>query len=443
MSRIAVVVQAARTARVTWKPARQSIEASDIGKNYEWIENPPGMRPKDFFIELLKHCATLDAEWIVRLEDDCLVNRHLIHNVTHWEALAEPDFGVGWLFVPKGHSRTADSAPTQHDRMHRNHKSLRAHRGVLHGSIGVVIRRTDIPWIIEAVTAWNKRNGDPAGFDISLSDAIDQRPGKTLYLHQPPLVEHQFGPSSLGHLEAERVSTGGKFSEDFRRLAPACAPTDSFQSPRRAFLLCAGSQMRWTLPHPKQLHVAQGERLLARAIRQVREMGYEPAVVTARADLSQEAKQRGALVLDPNMSECVTRTFLATHPLWSEETLVLVGDGYFQDGDLARLVAASATGPRCLGRADEIYGFAFGGRDNERMYRALQRVTWDALCNTARLPPPIQTRGKLFQLHRVLAGWEIDPPPGFLANGGWPTKSDVWLEAHRETRDYDTPPMPR
>jgi len=39
---------------------------------------------------------------IIRVEDDVIVNRHLVHNVVTWPALAESDFVMGTLFTLDG-----------------------------------------------------------------------------------------------------------------------------------------------------------------------------------------------------------------------------------------------------------------------------------------------------------------------------------------------------
>lgn len=39
------------------------------------------------------------AKFVLRLEDDIVVGRHLVHNVVSWPALELPDFGVGLLYL--------------------------------------------------------------------------------------------------------------------------------------------------------------------------------------------------------------------------------------------------------------------------------------------------------------------------------------------------------
>jgi hypothetical protein len=89
----------------------ESIEGSDIGANYSIFEDPndwtfPADYPKlqAWWAEAMRSAAeaaiALGCELMLRLEDDILVNDHIIHNVERWDAVNEQKFGLGTLFYP-------------------------------------------------------------------------------------------------------------------------------------------------------------------------------------------------------------------------------------------------------------------------------------------------------------------------------------------------------
>lgn len=121
--------------------------------------------------------------WLLRLEDDIIVNRHIFANLSHWGAVNEPDFGAGWLW----HSRLLQL---------RRDNCRRTADGFTYrdtpatvGSLGVLIRidlLTDA--FIEDVTSIGMSEAKGAQ-DKAISMALHKR-GKYVYLHEPPLVEH-------------------------------------------------------------------------------------------------------------------------------------------------------------------------------------------------------------------------------------------------------------
>ena len=88
-----------------------SIERSDIGKRFIVVADKKQRRFPDDYSDLQ---AWWDASWremvavakvrkcthILRLEDDILVNQHILHNVCKWRAVQSNKFGIGTLFVP-------------------------------------------------------------------------------------------------------------------------------------------------------------------------------------------------------------------------------------------------------------------------------------------------------------------------------------------------------
>ncbi len=78
----------------------KSLDASDAAGIYT-VEVQGKVDPITFYIETLARMC-LEAEWILRFEDDTLVNRHILHNVGAWNVpYSEPDFGIGYLSVPQ------------------------------------------------------------------------------------------------------------------------------------------------------------------------------------------------------------------------------------------------------------------------------------------------------------------------------------------------------
>jgi len=90
----------------------QSIRESDVGEDFEVCVNVPHetwsrtlrdqyMDPwwKDTLLRKSKESTAGGKRgYVLRFEDDVIVNRHILHNVKTWPALDEPKFGVGDLF---------------------------------------------------------------------------------------------------------------------------------------------------------------------------------------------------------------------------------------------------------------------------------------------------------------------------------------------------------
>lgn len=93
------------------QPTLDSIEASDIGTRYHVCEDPqPRVTLEDYVslqqwwmdasLEMADRAERAGYSWILRLEDDILVNEHILHNATSWAAPRDPRFGYGTFFTP-------------------------------------------------------------------------------------------------------------------------------------------------------------------------------------------------------------------------------------------------------------------------------------------------------------------------------------------------------
>jgi hypothetical protein len=78
-----------------------SLNQSDAKGEYAVHRQRRENDKKQFFVDTMRMlCSRKDIDWILRLEDDTLVNKHLIHNVCTWPVPhAEYKFGVGFLSV--------------------------------------------------------------------------------------------------------------------------------------------------------------------------------------------------------------------------------------------------------------------------------------------------------------------------------------------------------
>ena len=97
MSDVTVFVQTCPERDAHIAPTLESLRQSDA--EFKVLRQPEDQRHCRFFLDVLREMASVNTRWVIRLEDDVLVSKHLVHNFLSWPALREPDFGVGWLFT--------------------------------------------------------------------------------------------------------------------------------------------------------------------------------------------------------------------------------------------------------------------------------------------------------------------------------------------------------
>ena len=182
-----------------------SIEASDIGHDYTVCENPPGLAPIDHWRATLERAARASSELVLVLEDDVLVNRHLIYNVLTWKWPHDRRYGAGWLYCVQGYRGGKDR--------------WFDHRAAdWWGTQAVLYRTAQLPRFIEAAWQILHERYLPNGWDNALVVAI-HRHQLRLRVHGPSLVEHLWEePSTCGHVANWMTnSSRGTFSLDWRR----------------------------------------------------------------------------------------------------------------------------------------------------------------------------------------------------------------------------------
>ena len=212
---IAVVVQTIPSRKGALQDTLDSIQGSDLGGyTLEVVTQRPGETKRDNLINALLAVRKSGKKWGLRFEDDVLVNRHILHNLTTWKAAEESDFGAGWLW----HSELLG---LRRDQLLESPGGF-AFRSTPYtvGSLGVLIATEHIPeMIIRMHSNWLHPKVDQAQDKVMSASLWDM--GLRVYLHEPPLVEHNVEHVSTQAPDREVVpelhTAGIGFDIDWRR----------------------------------------------------------------------------------------------------------------------------------------------------------------------------------------------------------------------------------
>ena len=205
--KIAIFLQTCPQRRTDRLPTIESIEQSDIGTDFTLLEHPEGQDMRTFFRHVLGTMADSGADFALRLEDDVIVNRHILHNLSSWSALDDPLFGAGWLFVP-------EAALSVHFKTSRGIK-YRA-LAEMWAALAVVLPVKYVPACLDELARSEKPDQD-----LILSRAV-WRLGKRCFFHEPSLAENRdpptaFGTKYLPGTRKQHLFAGSTFSTDWKR----------------------------------------------------------------------------------------------------------------------------------------------------------------------------------------------------------------------------------
>jgi hypothetical protein len=200
---IEVFVLAAPGRDVAHRALRASLHASDVGEDYHWCEHPTGMKALEHWARTFERMAESPAPQVILLEDDCLVNRHLLQNVRMWSWPDHVEFGAGWLYNPGGYCAGNDVWYSE--------------AVPWYGTVGVLYWTADVLTVLRGALRWMRDQGNLHSWDCAVAWAIDRMRLK-IRAHGPPIVEHQHQvASALGHRQTwEFGSTRGTFQPDWR-----------------------------------------------------------------------------------------------------------------------------------------------------------------------------------------------------------------------------------
>jgi hypothetical protein len=175
----------------------------------------------------------------------------------------------------------------------------------------------------------------------------------------------------------------------------------------RVLILCAGDGTRWGeyLGVPKQLMAINGEALLARTIRLARANGYHDIQIITH---DERLHMDGAGVFRPARNRWTVETLLSTRELWTDRTLVLLGDVFFTKRAMRR-ISRGESGIHIYGRPDksayyscswgEIFALSFGKRNRETLIAHANHALKDAENGG---------RGLIWEFYRSLCGFPFN-----------------------------------
>ena len=216
MSSLSVFVQCPKALRPGFERCRASIEESDIGKNYEVVLQEPGVGLIEHFVGLLRRMGRAKTELALRLEDDVIVNRFIVHNLTTWPAVHQARFLIGWAFDPGGRGFTV------HDRIYQRAASSERWidcEDVLY-SQAILLRTCDAADVADACEKfWKIRPDLPGAYqDLALSNVPRILGRGAVVIHAPSLTEHLIElPSQLEHRHDLHATSMGTFVADWKR----------------------------------------------------------------------------------------------------------------------------------------------------------------------------------------------------------------------------------
>lgn len=208
---VAVAIQTVAGREAALEQTCRSVQASDIGTDYSVAVHPAGLTTEQHCIAILRDLAASGRPYALRLEDDVIVNQHILHNLTTWPALSESNFGAAWAYVPA--CLLFDMARLGYGPKTR--ASFRWNGPELGGSLGVFFRTADLPAIIECM---EQHQG--LAQDWSMSMAVYEL-GKVVYFAKPSLIEHNVAmDSAMGHTKQHHGvyhTSGDHFNAQWKR----------------------------------------------------------------------------------------------------------------------------------------------------------------------------------------------------------------------------------
>lgn len=165
----------------------------------------------------------------------------------------------------------------------------------------------------------------------------------------------------------------------------------------------------------KQLLSIGAMTIIERIIEQSRARGIEPFVIAN----DEEILVTGKSWMKPTDSSVVCKTFISTSPIWTDRTIILLGDTIYSPAAMNTIFAPHKD-VRVFGDTWEIFAVSFDYRSRHKVLRALEKGSTRGL-------------GKLRFFYRALA----DLPMDMAEVAGVPPDDKYFYYIADWTRDID------
>lgn len=197
----------------------------------------------------------------------------------------------------------------------------------------------------------------------------------------------------------------------------------------KVLILCAGDGMRWDnyLGVPKQLIPINNEPLLNRTVRLLNGYGYNDIDIIAH---DERLNLDGFGFYKPSKFRWTVETLLSTQPLWTERTIVLLGDVFYTNKALTTILSYNQD-IHVYGRFGkslftftqygELFAITFEKSDHQMIKKHLNIARSNALRGG---------RGKIWEFYRSLAGFPLDLHK---------KDDEIFISIHDLTDDIDSP----
>jgi len=197
----------------------------------------------------------------------------------------------------------------------------------------------------------------------------------------------------------------------------------------KILILCAGEHKRWAnyLGIPKQLISINGESLLERMVRLLRNKGYYNIVIVSH---DERLRLSNCGFFRPSSFRWIAQTLLSTYSLWTDKTIILLGDVFFTERAI-NTITKSSRGINVYGRPN-VSRFTFT-KYGEIFALLFDKNNWDKIKAHAEIvcrDAGLGGRGKLWEFYRSLAGYPLTEHK---------IENEIFNTIHDLTDDIDDP----
>ena len=159
-------------------------------------------------------------------------------------------------------------------------------------------------------------------------------------------------------------------------------------------IMAAGNAVRFNSYIKQLLPIPPGETIIARQIRQINRLGYSPVIVTHQEELARIGE-----CFVPENRETLCNSMLSTASLWSDRTVIILGDVIFTKYGI-ELLFSEVKPVAVVGNSAEMYGMSFLRGEHDKVKECLA---------TASQIEDQGSRGKMRYFYKTYTGVPMGP----------------------------------